>query len=65
MEFRKAKVELKNAIYKVASDILKEHEREGRIYGSGHHIAQKIAEDAGIELYLRWIWIDDKDAKDG
>lgn len=58
----KAKRELKNGIYKVASDILEKHEREGRIHGNGHHAAQKIAEDAGIELVLRWI--DGQEAKD-
>lgn len=54
MEFEKAKCELKNAIYRIASHILEKHEHAGRIYGNRHHAAQKIAENAGIELLLRW-----------
>ncbi len=53
-EFNKARTKLKNAIYKMAVDIFETCEHTGKIFGSGHHAAQKVAEDAGIELLLRW-----------
>lgn len=62
-EFDKARAELKKAIYKAAVNIFEIYEHIGKIFGSGHHAAQKVAEDAGIELLMRWNNKENKDEK--
>lgn len=52
--------ELQNNIYKVAMDIFEKLEKNGVIYGSGHHAAQRIANFAKCVLLLRLLHGGDK-----
>jgi hypothetical protein len=46
-------VELSNRVYE-ASLLIERLENAGRVFGNGHHAAQKIAEFASNDLKSRW-----------